>query len=143
MNRLPFSENPNGSYYYKDSTLYFVNDAGQAIELESYKTKADARQVCQHRNNWLDGVGCGATELSEAKLPKQCLPETIDREAYLKLFSEFMPFEITCQDDYDTVQRRLDSIIDKKDHTPEDVEYMSILGSVIRFYEDCVLENVI
>lgn len=140
MNRPPFSENPNGSYYYHGSTLYFVNTAGQVIQLESYDTKADARQMCQHRNSYLGGVGCGATELSEGKIPKQDLPEELDREAYLKLFSEFMPFEITSQDDYDIVQRRLDSIIDKKDHTAEDVEYMSILGSVIRFYEDCVLK---
>ena len=71
MNRLPFSENPNGSYYYHGSTLYFVNTAGQAIQLETFSTKADARQMCQHRNNYLDGVGCGATELSEDKIPKQ------------------------------------------------------------------------
>lgn len=81
MNRLPFSEKPNGSYCYKDSTLYFVNTAGQIIELESYETKSEAHQVCQHRNNYLDGVGCGATELSEDQIPKQYLPKNLDKKS--------------------------------------------------------------
>ena len=87
MKQLPSSPNSNRTYHYYSKTLYFVNDAQQVIELESYETTADARETCWHRNNYLEGVGGGATELTWSKLPNQYLPANLNREVYLKLFS--------------------------------------------------------
>ena len=142
MDRLPFSENPNGSYYYHGSTLYFVNTAGQVIQLESYDTRADARQMCQHRNNYLNGVGCGATELSKDKISKQYLPERFNRGAYLKLFAEFAPFPVCrgnkelAEKEYCVIQDRIDEILDREGCSPEELAYISVLASLIHLYEN-------
>ena len=61
------------SFYFHRSIL---DDAGETTELESHEVETETREMCQHEKT---------TECNS-----QYLPEELDREAYLKLFTEFI-----------------------------------------------------
>lgn len=60
-NNLPESKESHGSYVVRESTLLFAPNKGGYIEIATYETQQEAISHCIHNNNFLVGVGCGAT----------------------------------------------------------------------------------
>lgn len=61
MNKLPTSQETHGSFVVKKATLVFIPTEGKPVDIATYSAQEEAIRVCQHHNNYLVGVGCGAT----------------------------------------------------------------------------------
>jgi HTH-type transcriptional regulator/antitoxin HigA len=55
---------------------------------------------------------------------------------YLELLNTFPPRPIANEDDFNKTQKIIDTLIDKGELTPDEQDYLSVLGSLIRDYED-------
>lgn len=55
---------------------------------------------------------------------------------YLELLKSFPPRPITSEDDLINTQNIIDSLIDKGELTPDEQDYLNVLGSLIRDYEE-------
>jgi HTH-type transcriptional regulator/antitoxin HigA len=55
---------------------------------------------------------------------------------YLELLNTFPPRPIANEDDFNKTQKIIDTLIDKSELTPDEQDYLSVLGSLIRDYED-------
>ena len=55
---------------------------------------------------------------------------------YLELLKTFPPRPIANEDDFNKTQKIIDTLIDKSELTPDEQDYLSVLGSLIRDYED-------
>lgn len=55
---------------------------------------------------------------------------------YLELLSTFPPRPIANEEDFNKTQKIIDTLIDKGELTPDEQDYLSVLGSLIRDYED-------
>ena len=55
---------------------------------------------------------------------------------YLELLQTFPPRPIANEDDFNKTQKIIDTLIDKDELTPDEQDYLSVLGSLIRDYED-------
>lgn len=55
---------------------------------------------------------------------------------YLELLQTFPPRPIANEDDFNKTQTIIDTLIDKDELTPDEQDYLSVLGSLIRDYED-------
>jgi HTH-type transcriptional regulator/antitoxin HigA len=55
---------------------------------------------------------------------------------YLKLITEFPPRPIKCEEDLAKIQEIIDNLIDKGNLTPDEQDYLNVLGSLVRDYED-------
>jgi HTH-type transcriptional regulator/antitoxin HigA len=55
---------------------------------------------------------------------------------YLELLQIFPPRPIANEEDFNKTQKIIDTLIDKGELTPDEQDYLSVLGSLIRDYED-------
>ena len=55
---------------------------------------------------------------------------------YLELLKTFPPRPIANEEDFNKTQKIIDTLIDKGELTPDEQDYLSVLGSLIRDYED-------
>lgn len=55
---------------------------------------------------------------------------------YLELLKTFPPRPIANEEDFNKTQKIIDTLIDKDELTPDEQDYLSVLGSLIRDYED-------
>jgi HTH-type transcriptional regulator/antitoxin HigA len=55
---------------------------------------------------------------------------------YLELLQTFPPRPISNEDDFNKTQKIIDTLTDKSELTPDEQDYLSVLGSLIRDYED-------
>jgi len=55
---------------------------------------------------------------------------------YLELLTTFPPRPIANEDDFNKTQKIIDTLIDKGELTPDEQDYLSVLGSLVRDYED-------
>ena len=55
---------------------------------------------------------------------------------YLELLNTFPPRPIANEEDFNKTQKIIDTLIDKGELTPDEQDYLSVLGSLIRDYED-------
>ena len=55
---------------------------------------------------------------------------------YLELLNTFPPRPIANENDFNKTQKIIDTLIDKGELTPDEQDYLSVLGSLIRDYED-------
>jgi HTH-type transcriptional regulator/antitoxin HigA len=55
---------------------------------------------------------------------------------YLELLNTFPPRPIANEEDFKKTQKIIDTLIDKDELTPDEQDYLSVLGSLIRDYED-------
>jgi HTH-type transcriptional regulator/antitoxin HigA len=62
-----------------------------------------------------------------------------DRE-YLKLLEQFPPRPIRSEEEYEATQRIIDMLFDKGELTPDEEDYLDLLGSLIYMYEDLHVE---
>jgi HTH-type transcriptional regulator/antitoxin HigA len=56
--------------------------------------------------------------------------------AYLELLQAFPPRPITSEEDYQATQAVIDQLIDQGNLTQDEQDYLNVLGSLIRDYED-------
>ena len=57
-------------------------------------------------------------------------------DQYLKLLIKFPPRPIKSEEDFDKIQAVIDSLIDKGCLTSDEQDYLNVLGSLVRDYED-------
>jgi len=57
-------------------------------------------------------------------------------DRYLQLLIKFPPRPIKSGEDFDKVQAVIDGLIDKENLTIEEQDYLNVLGSLVRDYED-------
>lgn len=57
-------------------------------------------------------------------------------DQYLKLLRKFPPRPIKSEEDFEQVQTVIDNLIDKEDLTSNEQDYLNVLGSLVRDYED-------
>ena len=66
--------------------------------------------------------------------------KTIDglaiNDPYLQLLIKFPPRPIKSEDDFDKIQAVIDDLIDQENLTIEEQDYLNVLGSLVRDYED-------
>lgn len=105
-------------FYFHRSTLHFVDDAGESTELESHEVRTETRPR--------SGFG--------EKPPSQYLHEGVDKEKYLKLFSDFTPFMILNERDCEITEARIKEVSDRTIYPPEMIEYISVLMSTVSHY---------
>jgi HTH-type transcriptional regulator/antitoxin HigA len=55
---------------------------------------------------------------------------------YLELLTTFPPRPIANEDDFNKTQKIIDTLIDKGELTSDEQDYLSVLGSLIKDYED-------
>jgi len=54
---------------------------------------------------------------------------------YLNLVMEFPPRPITNDNEWENIQQRINTILDKKNLTPDDRDYLRVLGVLVYDYE--------
>ncbi len=59
-----------------------------------------------------------------------------NHQAYLKLLQAFPPRPIASEEAYQATQKVVDQLIDQGSLTPEEQDYLNVLGCLIRDYED-------
>ena len=57
-------------------------------------------------------------------------------DQYLKLLIKFPPRPIKSEEDFNRVQAVIDSLIDQENLTSDEQDYLNVLGSLVRDYED-------
>ncbi len=57
-------------------------------------------------------------------------------DQYLNLLIKFPPRSIKSEKDFDQVQTIMDSLIDQNNLTSDEQDYLNVLGSLVRDYED-------
>jgi HTH-type transcriptional regulator/antitoxin HigA len=57
------------------------------------------------------------------------------KEYYLNLLLEFPPRPITNDDEWTQIQKRINTILDQDNLTPEDQDYLRVLGMLVYDYE--------
>jgi HTH-type transcriptional regulator / antitoxin HigA len=57
-------------------------------------------------------------------------------DQYLKLLITFPPRPIKCEEDFDKIQAIIDNLIDQDNLTSDEQDYLNVLGSLVRDYED-------
>ena len=55
---------------------------------------------------------------------------------YLELLTTFPPRPIANEEDFNKTQKIIDTLIDKGELSPDEQDYLSVLGSLIKDYED-------
>ncbi|MBD2185970.1 transcriptional regulator [Planktothrix sp. FACHB-1375] len=63
-------------------------------------------------------------------------PGTRSTSEYMSLLAAFPPRPIASEEDYIATQKVIDSLIDRPELTPDEQDYLNVLGSLIRDYED-------
>lgn len=63
-------------------------------------------------------------------------PGTRSTSEYMSLLAAFPPRPIASEEDYIATQKVIDSLIDQSELTPDERDYLNVLGSLIRDYED-------
>lgn len=63
-------------------------------------------------------------------------PGTPNNSEYMSLLAAFPPRPIASEEDYVATQKVIDSLIDRDELTPDEQDYLNVLGSLIRDYED-------
>jgi HTH-type transcriptional regulator/antitoxin HigA len=59
----------------------------------------------------------------------------IDSPTYADLLMEFQPRPISTEKGYQVTQREIDRLVDKEDLSPDEVDYLDLLGTLIMDYE--------
>ena len=54
---------------------------------------------------------------------------------YLKLFTAYSPRPITSEEELNATQLVIDSLIDRPELTPDELDYLNILGTLVKEYE--------
>lgn len=57
-------------------------------------------------------------------------------DQYLQLLIKFPPRPIKSEEDFEQIQAIIDSLIDQENLTIEEQDYLNVLGSLVRDYED-------
>lgn len=60
----------------------------------------------------------------------------ITEDKYLELLIKFPPRPIKSEEDFNKIQTRIDSLIDQDNLTLDEQDYLNVLGSLVRDYED-------
>lgn len=58
------------------------------------------------------------------------------KDQYLQLLIKFPPRPIKSEEDFEEVQAIIDSLIDQDNLTVDEQDYLNVLGSLVRDYED-------
>lgn len=57
------------------------------------------------------------------------------KRIYRELVQAFPPRPIRTEEQYQAVQKRIDSLLDREELTPEEQEYLTVLGMLVEMYE--------
>ncbi len=63
-------------------------------------------------------------------------PGTRNNSEYMSLLAAFPPRPIASEEDYIATQQVIDSLLDRSELTTDERDYLNVLGSLIRDYED-------
>jgi HTH-type transcriptional regulator / antitoxin HigA len=60
----------------------------------------------------------------------------IAMQKYMQLLERFPPRPIRAQEDFEATQKVIDELLDKNELTPEEEEYLDVLGTLVEQYEN-------
>ncbi|MEH1893751.1 MAG: transcriptional regulator [Nostoc sp.] len=63
-------------------------------------------------------------------------PEILITQRYIELLKSFPPRPITYEEELLATQKVIDSLIDKGELTPDEQDYLNVLGSLVHEYEE-------